>query len=505
VREPAHNGEDQPQSLAKTTLHGALWMTAGRFMKAPTNLLTVAILARLLTPADFGVVAIGLVVIGLGAILVDGSFGMVLVQRQKMDPPMIGASLVLSLSLGTLFAVALLAGAPLLERYFDFPHLTGVIRVLALALPVSAAMAVTTALLQRASRFGILTINSFLAQLLNAVVAISLAFSGFGVWSLVWGQFAQVCFETFLGFTALRSRYSIGFSLAALKDGFRSGGMFTLSKLFNWAGANIDNVVVGTTLGATSLGLYSRPSTLMNTVNQVIGTGTARVLFSTFAKMQHDLGRMRRAFERALATSLVAASFAAAFVLLFSNLIVHLMLGPKWVASVPIMQALFAAFVTRSGYIVAEAVPLALGLGRASAYRQGAQFILVLAGAWLGSHFGVTGAAIGIAVAYWLFYLLCLLLVQQLLSVPWSKLVSMHLSALAAIAVPVLATIAIRYAMGSSPSLWSEVPPLFAFGASSLAVLAFAPAIILSDDIVRGRGHLVGLVGRRFGSAANAP
>jgi hypothetical protein len=97
------------------------------------------------------------------------------------------------------------------------------------------------------------------------------------------------------------------------------------------------------------------------------------------------------------------------------------------------------------------------------------------------------------------------LLVQQLLSVPWSKIVSMHLSALAAIAVPVLATIAIRYAMGSSPSLWSEVPPLFAFGASSLAVLAFAPAIILSDDIVRGRGHLVGLVGRRYGSAANAP
>lgn len=498
------NSEAQPQSLARTTLHGALWMTAGRFMKAPTNLLTVAILARLLTPADFGVVAIGLVVIGLGAILVDGSFGMVLVQRQKMDPPMIGASLVLSLALGTLFAVTLVTGAPLLERYFDFPRLTGVIRVLALALPVSAAMAVTTALLQRASRFGVLTINSFLAQLLNAIVAISLAFSGFGVWSLVWGQFAQVCFETLLGFAALRSRYRIGFSIAALKDGFRSGGMFTLSKLFNWAGANIDNVVVGTTLGATSLGLYSRPSTLMNTVNQVIGTGTARVLFSTFAKMQHDLERMRRAFERALATSLVAASFAAAFVLLFSELIVHLMLGPKWVASVPVLQALFAAFVTRSGYIVAEAVPLALGLGRASAFRQGAQFVLVLAGAWLGSHFGVTGAAIGIAIAYWIFYLLCLLLVQQLLNVSWSKLLSMHLSALAAVAIPVVATIATRYATGPSTSIWSEIPALFIFGLTAALVLAFAPAIVLSDDLVRGRGHLVRLVGNRLGSPASS-
>jgi PST family polysaccharide transporter len=278
--------------------------------------------------------------------------------------------------------------------------------------------------------------------------------------------------------------------------------MFTLSKLFNWAAANIDNLVVGSTLGATSLGLYSRPSTLMNTVNQVIGTGTARVLFSTFAKMQHDLERMRRAFERALSTSLVAASFAAAFVLLFSGLIVHLMLGPKWVASVPIMEALFAAFVTRSGYIVAEAVPLALGLGRASAFRQAAQFILVLTGAWIGSRFGVTGAAIGIAIAYWLFYFLCLLLVQQLLSVPWSKLFSMHLSALAAIAIPVVATLATRYAMGSSPSFWSEVPPLLVFGACSALVLAFAPAIILSDDIVRGRSHLVRLLGSRLGSPA---
>jgi len=498
VTERQETGPEEHGSLARSTLHGVLWMTAGRFMKAPTNLIAVAILARLLTPTDFGVVAIGFVVTALATMLVDGTFGMVLVQRRTIDPPLIGASLLLSAALGSLFGVALIFSGPLIQSYFDFPDLSRVLRVLAIVLPVSAAMAVTTALLQRASRFGVLTINSFVAQLVNAVVAITMAFAGFGVWSLVWSQLAQVVVETLLGYWAVRPRYTIGFSLAAVRDAMRSGGMFTVSKMFNWASGNIDKVVIGRLLGAAPLGLYSRANTLMATANQLVGTGTARVLFSTFARMQHDLDRMERAFDRALSTSVVGASLASAFVIIFADPIVRVLLGPQWVDTAPVLQALFAAFITRSGYVVAEAVPLALGLARISAYRQAAQFFLVIVGAWAGSRFGVEGSAIGIAIAYWIFYLLCLVLVQQLLHVRTSRLLRIHLKGVAIAAPPVLVTLALEAILKPHGSLILSAALAAVFGIVSALVIAFGPDSLLSEDIVRMREHLVQLARRRL-------
>jgi PST family polysaccharide transporter len=489
---------EQHGSLARSTLHGVLWMTAGRFMKAPTNLIAVAILARLLTPTDFGVVAIGFVVTALATMIVDGTFGMVLVQRPTIDPPLIGASLLLSALLGSLFGVALIFSGPLIQRYFDFPDLSGVLRLLAMVLPISAAMAVSSALLQRASRFGVLTVNSFIAQLVNAIVAIAMAFAGFGVWALVWSQLAQVIVETALGYWAVRARYTLGFSLAAVSDAIRSGGMFTVSKMFNWASGNMDKIVVGRLLGAASLGLYSRANTLMATANQLVGTGTARVLFSTFARMQHDLDRMERAFDRALSTSMVGASLASAFVILFADPIVRILLGPQWLDTVPVLQALFAAFITRSGYVVAEAVPLALGLARISAYRQAAQFFLVIIGAWVGSRFGVVGAAIGIATAYWIFYLLCLVLVQQLLDVRTSRLLRIHLKGLAVAAPPVVTTLALDAIFNTHGSLILDMVLMVIFGLVSALVIFFGPDSLLSDDIVRMRGYLVQLVRKRL-------
>lgn len=492
-------------SLARTTLHGVMWMAAGRFLKAPTNLIAVAILARLLTPADFGVVAIGFVVVGLATVLVDGTFGMVLVQRPKIDAAMIGASLLLSSVLGALFGLALIASGPLIQLYFDFPELSEVLRVLATVLPISAAMAVTTGLLQRASRFGVLTINSFIAQLVYAIMAITLAFTGFGLWSLVWAQVAQAIVETLLGFVAVRPQYRIAISGEALRETFRSGGMFTISKLFNWAAGNIDNLVIGRVLGATALGLYSRPRSLMRTINQVIGTGTARVLFSSFARMQHDLPRMRHAFDRTLSTTIVAATMASAFVVIFADLIVRVLLGSKWLAAVPIMQALFASFLTRSGYVVAEAVPLALGLGRASAYRQAAQFFLVIAGAWIGSRFGVVGAAIGIAAAYWVFYLLSLALVHQLLDVGARRLLQIHAKGVAATVIPVAVTLAAALAVEPGHDLLLNFALAALFGAVAALVLALGPVSLLSHDIVRMRGQAIGFASSRIRAFVRIP
>ncbi|QIK79264.1 oligosaccharide flippase family protein [Sphingomonas piscis] len=198
-------GLDGQGSLGRATVHGVLWMTAGRVLKAPLNLVTIAVLARLLTPSDFGVVAIAVVVMGLATLLVDGSSGMVLIQRAEVTPSLVGASLLLSAVLASLFAVGIIAAGPLIEGQFDFQNMSEILIPFALILPISAAMAISTALLQRGSQFGVLAINSFVAQAAYGIIAIALAFAGFGLWSLVWSQIASVCIETLLCWRAARA------------------------------------------------------------------------------------------------------------------------------------------------------------------------------------------------------------------------------------------------------------------------------------------------------------
>jgi PST family polysaccharide transporter len=487
-----------PGSLTRTTVTGILWITGGRLVKTPVNLIVIAILARLLTPADFGVVAIAYTVSGLATLLVDGSFGMVLVQRREISSGVIGASLLLSCLLGAAFGGVIVAASAPLEQFFEFPELRDVLRVLGLALPVSAVAAVWMALLQRASRFGVLTINSAVAQISYGIAAVLMALGGMGMWSLVWAQVIGSSIEAFLAFLAGRRGYAVSLDREALRDVLRSGGMFTLSKFFNWGAGNVDRVVIGRLLDAAALGFYSRASTLMATAQQLIGTGAVRVLFSTFSRMQHDRERLLKAFDRALSTAIIGSTLISAFMILFADIIVHILLGDQWTAAVPLIQALFAAFVCRSGYVVAEAVPLALGLGKASAFRQAAQFVLVIAGAAIGARFGVVGATIGVAAAYWLFYLLCLALVQRLLAASFGRLLRIHLNGLLLAAFPVLAGMAARSLLAPADHLALQLLPPAIFGLVAALTLSLAPRSLLSEDIARMREQAFAVIGRRL-------
>jgi PST family polysaccharide transporter len=347
--------------------------------------------------------------------------------------------------------------------------------------------------------------SSAAAQLANGACAIALAFAGFGLWSIVWAQIIGSWVEAILGYIGTRKRYRIAFSSSAVREVFRSGGMFTISKLFNWAAGAIDRLVIGRLLGVVALGYYSRASALLATANQMLGTGMMRVLLSTFSKMQHDPRRMRNAFDRALATSITGSTVISAFVVLFADLIVSILLGDRWAQVVPLVQVLFLAFVSRSGYVVAEAVPLALGLSRASAYRQAAQFGLVISGSIIGARFGVLGAAIGIAIAYWLFYLLCLMLVRRLIGCSARRIARIHVNALLLVAFPVIAALGAQVLTEAGGNGLLRLIPAAVFGLTAVVVFGVAPNSILSQDIGRARAHLFdfGASRLRAKSAAN--
>ena len=494
-KDPVVTGETG--SLTGSTVRGAFWLTATRIVKAPINLIAVAILARLLTPADFGIVAVAFLVKSLSDVIIDGSFGMVLIQRRSIKPALIGASLACSVALAAVFAAAVIISAPVVERAFDFPELGKVLILLGVFLPLTAVTTITTALLQRALKFSALTLIGLVSQLAYSATAIALAFAGLGLWSLVWAQVVQFVVEALLGLLPARRQYRFRFSREALGEVLQSGGMFTISKLLHWGASNADRVIIGRLLGAADVGFYSRATSLMTTARQLSGTGTLRVLFPTFAKIQHDQARMRNGYLRALSITLNMATLVSAFMVLNSDFIVRVMLGPQWLPTVPLVMILFSGFVARSGYMVAEAVPLALGLSGQSALRQGAQLVLVVVGAAVGAQFGIVGAAIGVAIAFWLFYFLCLVLVRRLLHVSWFDTVRLHVNSLLVALAPTLAALAARSLLPDGNLLLQTVPALvFMFVAA--AVVLVAPARLIGEDLVGARSKTWAQVSRRL-------
>lgn len=487
------------RSLTRSTVHGVLWITAGRVAKTPVSLLALAILARLLTPSDFGVVAVGMIIVTLSNVLVDGSFGMVLIQRKSIDAAVIGASLALSSGLAVLFSAAIVVSAPFVEQEFDFPQLSEVLLFLGAILPITAITTVTTALLQRSFRFGALTVIQLLSQLAYTIVGITLALAGMGLWSLVWAQITSFIVEALMGLMAVRTQYRLAISTSAVREVFGFGGMFTVSRLLNWASNNVDRVIIGRLFGAAELGFYTRATMLMKTARQLTGTGPIRVLFSSFAKIQDNPARMRKGYLRALSITLLLAALVATFVIVNAEVIIRIVLGPQWLSAVPLVQILFFAFLARSAYVVAEAVPLALGLSGQSALRHGAQLVLVVAGAALGAQFGITGAVVGVASAYWLFYLLVLLLVQRLLQPGWLNLLRLHVNAILVTLVPVVAALATRWSLPGDDFLLQVVPAV-TFAVTALIVLTVAPKSLIGEDLVAARNKLRERLSRQLAS-----
>jgi hypothetical protein len=168
------------------------------------------------------------------------------------------------------------------------------------------------------------------------------------------------------------------------------------------------------------------------------------------------------------------------------------------------MQILFASFIARSGYAVAEAVPLSLGLSGQSAIRQGAQLILIVTGAVIGSNFGILGTVAGIFIAYWIFYFLCLLLVQRLLPVGWMDLLRVHLNGIILAVPPTLAALAAGLLI-TRDTLLLEFVPAAIFGVVAITVLLMAPSKLAGDDIVKARSYAWERLQRRFTGDASRP
>jgi PST family polysaccharide transporter len=286
--------------LEEKAIRGIPWTVLTYAGNRVLTLATMVVLARLLVPSDFGLVALAVLGVGLLSLFSGLGLGGVLIVRQDLDARAQGTVLTLLLVTGAALALLLAAGSPLVADAFDEPRLKSVLGVLSLMVLLSGFNWFYETVMQRELEFRRRFFSQMAQTVANASSALLLAILGAGVWSLVAGQiFGTVAYGVALVSLA-PYRVRPAFDRKAARDVLRNGRGFLLQGGTAFVSMNADYVAVGRALGAGPLGIYSMAYRVGEVPYWAIVDPVARVTFPGFARMRHRGEDLRRTFLSSL-------------------------------------------------------------------------------------------------------------------------------------------------------------------------------------------------------------
>ncbi len=387
-----------PEDLVRSGRLGLLSNVTGALVVRIVRTGTFILLARLLTPADFGLVALAAVVTSLVGLLVSAGLTDYLIQVKELRKELVDSAFLFSLAVGTSLTLLLLALASPLANALGEPALTPVLRALAPLFFINGLVSVAQACLVRALRFPILNLAYAIGAIVSSVAGVAIVLLGHGVWGLVAQTLVEAAVSGALIVRVSRFRPGRAFSRSALGEMLSFGGRVLAMNYLSLASTRLDNLLVGVFLGPAALGLYSVAYKFLEQVQDILLTSFQQVMLPIFAKLKSDPARLRVAWAKVMRLQMliVLPLFLAAA--LSAAPLVELLFGDKWAAAAPVMSVL-----ALSGPLVAFArssVTAATAEGRVS---ESLRFVLLSTALILGGFALalVLGSGIlGMAISY---------------------------------------------------------------------------------------------------------
>lgn len=381
------------------TLTGITWSLGSQLGRQGVVFVVGVILARLLSPREFGLVAMVTIIIGFATIFSELGFGGALVQKDNVDELHLSSVFWLNLGVGALLTIFFIVGAPLVAHFYEEPILVPLTTLLSFNFMIGSVNIVQRTLLMKSLDFRKLSVIEIVAVTVAGGVAILLAYAGFGVWSLVIQSLLLSAMMAILlwVFSSWRPKWLFNWNAVKELLGF-STSLFGTSTL-NYTVRNIDYVLIGRFLGPNPLGIYSRAYSVMLFPLANISRVITRVMFPSFSIIQENKKRVKRIY---LKLTRVVALFAFPIMLgifVTAYKFVLVIFGEQWLAMVPILRVL--CFVGLIQSIVSLNGNLYLSQGRADLqFKIGLILrINLILGIIIGLQWGLIGVAIGYAIA----------------------------------------------------------------------------------------------------------
>lgn len=355
------------------------------------------VLARLLTPHDFGVVAAGMVVMVVAWQLTDLGTSAVVIQREAVDDALLSSLFFFNLLLGTLLAALTVTLAGPMANGLGQPAAAPAIQALAAVSLLGALGNMHHALLRRTMQFGRLATVNIANAVVNGAVGIGLAFAGAGIWALVAGTVAGVAVSTAGAWLYVAWRPSPSFSLHRLREVARFSINFFLSSALAVFFAQLDKVVISRMLGGVALGTYTVAQRTVTSPMNAVGATVSTVSFSAFAREQDNPETLRAGAIRATGVVALVVLPAMVGLAVMAEQAVLVVYGAQWEAAVPVIQVLAPVAVVQAVLSVTSSVMLAMGRSD-WLYRWGLAYCLAGAVVMMAcARWGLLGVSLGLA------------------------------------------------------------------------------------------------------------
>lgn len=325
-------------SLAKRMFRGIAWSAIEQISVDFLHFSLGIILARILDPAEYGIIGILLIFIAFSDIFIDSGFASALIQKQDRTEDDKSTVLWFNLFVSIFCYVVLFFTAPFIATFFDIAQLEELLKVLALILIINASYTVPDALFAIDLDFKTLAKVSFMATLISGVTAIILAYQGYGVWALVVQSLIRSSIYALFTWILVKWNPNWVFSMASLKGMFKYSSNVLASALLNMFVSHLYGLVIGKAMGARDLGYYSRGTTFADAAYGALDGILDSVIFpglSTIQNQKENLIAYTRKIIRATALLIIPFFFLLA---VLAEPIIRLLLTDKWIIAEPIMQ-----------------------------------------------------------------------------------------------------------------------------------------------------------------------
>lgn len=318
----------------------ALWSALEIAARYGAQFIVMVILARLLSPEDFGLVAILLVFTSLGMLLVDGGFGTALIQRQNTSADDETTVFVFNLATGILAGALLFCMASVIAKFFDQPRLCDLTRLMALVLPLGALAAVPDALLAMKLDFKARARAEMVASVCAGLVAIMLAVRGFGVWSLAWHSVTGILIRGVLlwHFSAWRPRGA--YSTQSFRSLFGFGAYMLAASLLNALAVRLQSLLIGKLFDTRTLGYYTLAQNTQQAPTSLVGSLLNRVGLPVFSTISGDHQRLALGLQSSMRMSMFLFFPFMIGIAFTARPLIGILFGERWAPAAPILSIL---------------------------------------------------------------------------------------------------------------------------------------------------------------------
>lgn len=489
--------------LRNRTINGLSWSTIGNLTAQVVNFTIKVILARLLSPKEFGLVGMITVFTGFGALLSELGLGAAIIHKQDITQRLLSSIFWVEVGIGIILTLVTALASPLVARFYHQPILQPMTLLISLNFFISSLNGVQRALFNKDLKFRLLAEIEVVSILIAGTVGIVLALAGYSAWSLAW-QMIILTVGGVIGMVITCPWHpSFQFDISAIKEVSGFGFNLLGFNIFNYVSSNIDYLLIGRYIGSFDLGLYTKAFNLMLLPLSQISAVVSRVMFPVFSSINNDKTKVKHIFLKTISSIALVTFPLMLGMLAVTRPFILTLFGPQWEGVVPVLQVFCIVGLTHSIGNMTGCIYLSQGRTDWMFWWGVYSGIIKVLGIILGLRWGILGVAAG----YTTFTILFLLypgyiIVGKLIDMSIGEIIGALDGILGCAAIMAIAVWAFGLILPSTWPSWAQLITQVLFGIGVYLIIIHMVGIQAYHDMKKLLFEQWGLVRSKMTQAA---